>query len=91
MIYYDRSYCAEVPHALPPGDRLLCSVRAAERLEVSDRYVRILAKNGELKAYYGHKPEDVNLGNYDPATPKLLFFRLSDILEYQQQNSSGVN
>jgi len=79
MIYYDRSYCAEVPHALPPGDRLLCSVRAAERLEVSDRYVRILAKNGELKAYY------------DPATPKLLFFRLSDILEYQQQNSSVVN
>jgi len=79
MISYDRSYCAEVPRALPPGDRFLCSVRAAERLEVSDRYIRILAKNGELKAYY------------HPATPKLLFFRLSDILEYQQQNSSVVN
>ncbi len=79
MIFYDRSYCAEVPRALPPGDRFLCSVRAAERLEISDRFIRILAKNGELKAYY------------HPATPKLLFFRLSDILEYQQQNSSVVN
>jgi len=79
MISYDRSYCAEVPRALLPGDRLLCSVRAAERLEISNRYIRILAKNGELKAYY------------HPATPKLLFFKLSDILEYQQRNSSRLN
>ena len=79
MISYDRSFCAEVPRALPPGDRLLCSVRAAERLEISDRYIRVLAKNGDLKAYY------------HPATPKLLFFKLSDILEYQQRNSSRLN
>ena len=79
MISYNRSYCAEVPPALPPGDRFLCSVRAAERLEISDRYIRNLAKNGELKAYYY------------PATPKLLFFKLSDILEYRHRNSGRIN
>jgi len=79
MIAYDRSFCTEVPPALPPGDRLLCSTRAAERLDISDRYIRILAKNGDLKAYY------------HPATPKLLFFKLTDILEYRQRNSSGLN
>jgi hypothetical protein len=79
MIPYDRSHCAEVPSTLPPGDRLLCSVRAAERLAISDRYIRILARNGELKAYY------------HPATPKLLFFKLSDILGYRQRNSSRLN
>ena len=79
MISYDRSFCDEVPPALPPGDRLLCSVRAAERLEISDRYIRILAKSGGLRAYY------------HPATPKLLFFKLSDILEYRQRSSSRPN
>ena len=78
MISYNRSFCEELPCALPPGDKVLCSVRAAERLDISDRYVRILAKNGDLKAYYR------------PATPKLLFFKLSDILEYQR-NLSGPN
>jgi hypothetical protein len=79
MISYNRSYCAEVPPALPPGDRFLCSIRAAERLDISDRYIRTLAKNGELKAFY------------HPATPKLLFFKLSDILEYQHRNSGVIN
>jgi hypothetical protein len=76
---YDRSFCAAIAHPFPFGERFLCSVRAAARLGITDKYVRVLAKAGKLHVYF------------NPATPKLLFFKVTDLLEYRQRKMSRGN
>jgi hypothetical protein len=76
---FKRSRCKTIPDVLSPGDCLLRSNRVARHLNCTDRNVRHLFEKAQLQAYV------------DPARPKLLFFKLSEIEEYVRQNCGRFN
>ena len=77
MQFY-RAHCVPLPERLVPGDCLIRSNRAAHHLECTDRYIRYLVETGQLRAYF------------DPNRPKILFFLLSEVLEYKRHISLKV-
>ena len=74
MIHYDRSYCLPFPLGRSPVIEFFGSKRAAKHLLISDRHIRTLARHRKIQAYY------------DPAIPKLLYFRKTEIFEYSHCN-----
>jgi hypothetical protein len=67
MISYDRTYCDPIPAGMSRYVDFYSAKDAADKLGISDRYIRIKARNREPQAYW------------DSEAPKLLLFRKADI------------